>query len=71
MTGKNAGGRATQGEWEERKEGQADGQFIHSVDMDGFSQRILACAVHMYWSLKNKKKTCKADEFMFKKENLN
>lgn len=51
MTGKNAGGHAAQGEWEEKKEGQADGQFIHSVDMDGFSQRILACAIRMYWSL--------------------
>ena len=30
MTGKSAGGHATQGESEERKEGQADGQFIHS-----------------------------------------
>lgn len=72
MTGKSAGGHATQGEWEERKEGQADGQFIHNVGMDGiFTENTDLCNLYVLVIIIAKMKHAKQMSLCLREDNLN
>lgn len=72
MTGKNAGGHAAQGEWEEKKRG-AGGWPIHSQCRHGWilTEDTGLCNSYVLVIILTKRKHAKQMSLCLKEENLN